>query len=95
MPPDPIEHVVVLMLENHSFDEMLGCMRSVYPTLEGVDPKHPATNPNYLLDSMVIQAPKTARTIANDPQHDLDNVLRQIGTSAAPCQGFVSDFAHS
>jgi phospholipase C len=95
MPADPIEHVVVLMLENHSFDEMLGCMRSVYPTLEGVDPKHPASNPNYLLDSMVIQAPKTARTIANDPQHDLDNVLRQIGTSAAPCQGFVSDFAHS
>jgi phospholipase C len=95
MPPDPIEHVVVLMLENHSFDEMLGCMRSIYPQMEGVDPKHPASNPNYLLDSMVTQAPKTARTIANDPQHDLDNVLRQIGTSAAPCQGFVSDFAHS
>ncbi len=34
---DPIEHVVVLMLENHSFDQMLGCMKEVFPELEGVD----------------------------------------------------------
>jgi phospholipase C len=94
MPADPIEHVVVLMLENHSFDEMLGCMRSVYPKLEGVDSKNPASNPDYPSGS-ISQAPKTARTIADDPQHDLDNVLRQIGTAATPCQGFVSDFAHS
>jgi phospholipase C len=37
---DPIEHVVVLMLENHSFDQMLGCMKEVYPDLEGVDIAH-------------------------------------------------------
>ena len=30
---DPIKHVVVLMLENHSFDQMLGCMKEVYPEL--------------------------------------------------------------
>jgi phospholipase C len=92
--PDPIEHVVVLMLENHSFDEMLGCMRSVYPKLEGVDPAKPASNPDYPSGS-IAQAPKTARTILHDPQHDLDNVLRQIGASAPLCQGFVRDFAHS
>jgi phospholipase C len=27
MPIDPIKHVVVLMLENHSFDQMLGFKR--------------------------------------------------------------------
>ena len=35
---DPIRHVVVLMLENHSFDQMLGCFKQVYPELEGVEP---------------------------------------------------------
>jgi phospholipase C len=97
VPPDSIQHVVVLMLENHSFDEMLGCMTRVYPGLVGVDPNHPATNPNYPTGPAISQAPKTARTIPDDPQHDLDNVLRQIGSVEDPksqCQGFVSDFAH-
>jgi phospholipase C len=26
---DPIKHVVVLLLENHSFDQMLGAMKQV------------------------------------------------------------------
>ena len=30
MPTDPIKHVVVLMLENHSLDQMLGAFRSVF-----------------------------------------------------------------
>lgn len=30
---DPIKHVVVLMFENHSFDQMLGCFK----TVDGVD----------------------------------------------------------
>jgi len=33
---DPIKHVVLLLLENHSFDQMLGALQAVYPTLEGV-----------------------------------------------------------
>ena len=44
MPTDPIKHVVVLMLENHSFDQMLGAFRSEFPDLEGVDPANPGTN---------------------------------------------------
>ena len=35
---DPIEHVVVVMLENHSFDRMLGSLRSVEAAVDGVDP---------------------------------------------------------
>jgi phospholipase C len=35
--PDSINHVVVLMLENRSFDQMLGCMQPVVPGLEGID----------------------------------------------------------
>ena len=38
---DPIKHVVVLMMENHSFDQLLGWTKSLYPKIEGVDPKKP------------------------------------------------------
>lgn len=42
-----IEHVVVLMLENHSFDEMLGGLSVDNPEIDGVDPAHPKSNPDY------------------------------------------------
>jgi phospholipase C len=88
---DPIEHVVVLMLENNSFDRMLGCMNAIYPTLEGVDPGDPFTNPDYPNgSSLVSQLPNDLTAIASDPGHDLDDVLRQIGNN--DCQGFVADF---
>ena len=41
---DPIEHVVVLMLENRSFDHMLGALRAFDPHIDGVDPAHPGVN---------------------------------------------------
>jgi phospholipase C len=42
-PDDPVKHVVLLMFENHSFDQMLGCFKEVYG-LDGVDPKKPGVN---------------------------------------------------
>src|SRR5438132_5989981 len=39
---DPIKHVVLLMLENHSFDQMLGSLKSEYPELDGVDIESPS-----------------------------------------------------
>ena len=44
MPTDPIKHVVVLMLENHSFDQMLGGLKAVIPDVDGVDPAAPGQN---------------------------------------------------
>jgi len=44
---DPIRHVVVLMMENHSFDQMLGSLSSVYKDLDGIDPSNLRTNPDY------------------------------------------------
>jgi phospholipase C len=44
MADDRFKHVVVLMMENRSFDQMLGALKSVYPKLEGVDPQTPGTN---------------------------------------------------
>lgn len=88
----PIDHVVVLMMENNSFDRMLGSLREVYPSLDGVDPAHPRTNPDPD-DGAVAQAPTTARNIDRDPKHYLPNGLAQLdgGTN----NGFVADFAHT
>ena len=45
--PIPIIRVVVLMMENHSFDRVLGWMKKQYPNIEGVDPDRPGTNPDF------------------------------------------------
>ncbi len=94
MPPpaSPIEHVVVLMMENAAFDRMLGCMTAVHPGLEGVDPANPHTNPDPD-GGAVAQAPTTSRNIDRDPHHYLPNGLAQLdgGTN----QGFVADFART
>jgi phospholipase C len=88
----PIEHVVVLMMENNGFDRMLGCMAEVHPGLDGVDPAHPRSNPQPGGEP-VFQAPTTTRTIDRDPRHFLPNSLAQLdgGTN----QGFVADFVHT
>ena len=90
---DPIKHVVVFMLENRSFDQMLGYLKALNPQVNGVDPAHPFCNPDVPgSNPPICQKPTTARAIANDPLHDLNNVLRQI---VGPCQNFVTDFAQT
>ena len=89
--PTPITRVVVLMMENHSFDRVLGWMKSQYPGIEGVDPDNPGWNPDYPVNTdTVFQSETRSRNIANDPGHDLDNVLGQLANGN---QGFVADFA--
>jgi phospholipase C len=36
MQPGPVRHVVVLMLENHSFDQMLGAFADAIPNFDGI-----------------------------------------------------------
>src|ERR1022692_3849056 len=91
----PITHVVVLMMENHSFDRVLGWMKEQYPNIEAIDPGNAGWNPDYPdAVTTVFQEPTHNRQIGNDPGHDLDNVLRQIASIGPDSnQGFVSDFA--
>jgi phospholipase C len=90
MGTDPIRHVVVLMLENHSFDQMLGWLKQdIYPDIEGVDPANPATNKDKDGNSYN-QAPTTATSVSPDPSHDTPNVLRQLDNGN---QGFVLDYS--
>ena len=70
MPDDPIQHVVVLALENHSFDQMLGALKAEFPELEGVTPQSP--NENADRDGTVYhQVPTQERQMRFDPHHEV------------------------
>ena len=84
-----IDHVVVLMLENNSFDRMLGWM----PGVNGVDAAHPRSNPN-LAGTAVAQKTTGTRQMKRDPAHDLSDVLAQMAGPGTAQQntGFVKNF---
>jgi phospholipase C len=88
----PIEHVVVLMMENACLDRMLGCFAPLRPGLEGVDPDHPHTNPDGR-GNTIAQRQTTSRNITCDPRHFISNSLAQYASGTN--QGFVSDFVNT
>jgi phospholipase C len=86
---DPIKHVVLLLMENRSFDQMLGCFQEIYPNLEGIDANAPArTNSDGAREYQ--QLPTRAEQMPVDPRHETEHVLKQIVDENS---GFVSDFA--
>jgi phospholipase C len=82
---DPIRHVVVLMLENRSFDQMLGCF---HPDVNGVDPDKPGINEDHA-ENEYKQRPIRATSFALDPDHECKSVLEQIKDDNS---GFVKNF---
>jgi phospholipase C len=85
---DPIRHVILLMLENRSFDQMLGGLKELFPALEGVDPAKP--NVNKAPDKTPYPQQKTElRRMDLDPKHERKNVRTQLLHGNA---GFVIDF---
>ena len=88
---DPIEHVIVLMLENNSFDHMLGDLDKV----KKIDEKS-VTNTNTCLGTEYSQKASFDRIVTPEPRHDLQDVLFQIGdTSGTDMGGFVRDYVES
>lgn len=92
---DPIKHVVLLMMENHSFDQMLGCFQQKYPDLEGVDPMMPRFN----LDNngnKIFQKATTEKQMALDPLHEVPDVLAQInGNNSGFVKNFIANYPKS
>ena len=89
MPDDPIKHVVLLALENHSFDQMLGSLKQLYPELEGVTP----STPNRNVDSdetIYLQAATEERQMPLDPHHEVQWVAEQLADRNG---GFVQNFS--
>ena len=99
MPPglDNLKHIVVLMMENRSFDHLLGSLTAVNPNIDGVTPglSNPDTNGN-----AVSPQPKAQyqSQLQPDPDHHFPAVDLQIfGGSTDPnrqanMQGFVKSY---
>lgn len=85
---DTIKHVIVLMLENHSFDQMLGCFKSVYTGLDGVDPAKPGCNKDST-GHEYFQHVSSDPTVDPDPKHELDHILNSLKDGNS---GFVSEY---
>ena len=87
---DGIKHVVLLMLENHSFDQMLGSLQEIFPEVNGVTPELAANRKNLKLDGTAIFQKKTLeRQMAYDPKHQHNNVMAELEGSNG---GFVREF---
>ena len=90
---DPIDHVVVLMLENHSFDQMLGSLSTVIGGLNGIDPKQPRSNPDFPDSSKLIFQSETKLTsIPLDPAHEFVDVNHQLSRGMT---GFISGYVQA
>ena len=91
-----IEHLVVLMMENRSFDHMLGFLKSPDWPIDGLTGAE--TNPD-INNAPVRVTPDAAYSgdLAADPGHDFVSVNEQVfsnsaGTGAATMQGFVKAY---
>lgn len=95
MPPR-IEHLVVLMMENRSFDHMFGFMKDASWPIDGLDGSE--TNPDN--QGTQVKATPDARDAGDltpDPGHDFLSVNQQIfgnlaGSGAPTMQGFVKAY---
>lgn len=83
---DPIKHVILLLLENRSFDQMLGCFNAQYPELEGVDPKRFNVDKD---GTQIFQKETREQQMELDPGHGLHDVLAQLENDNG---GFVKNF---
>jgi phospholipase C len=96
----PFKHIVVLMMENRSFDHMLGYLKSATYPIEGLDGDE--TNPSADVGPDVRVSPN-ARSINDlnpDPAHEFPDVNSQIfsnldgtDTGQPKMQGFVHNYA--
>jgi phospholipase C len=95
---DKLQHIVVLMMENRSFDHMLGSLKAVNPAIDGVD-ANTFTNPD-AKGNVVKPQPKAEfqAQLQPDPDHHFPAVDLQIfaGDTSAKrkpnMQGFVKSY---
>jgi phospholipase C len=92
----PIDHVVVLMLENRSFDHMLGLLDHPDPEFEGMARGGPFDNPGWDNGPRVAVTPDAKRVLPFGPDHSHDAVMEQLAVTGADRkatnQGFVSSY---
>jgi phospholipase C len=99
MPPglDNLKHIVVLMMENRSFDHMLGSLKSVDPRIDGVVSQDPYGNPDSTGATVKPQPlAQFQAQLQPDPDHHFPAVDLQIfggdPNRVASMQGFVKSY---
>ena len=106
-PADIVQHIVVLMLENRSFDHMLGYMKSQIPSLNGLDGTewNPEDASNPVL-KVQVSSDAGYMDLVEDPSHWTPDVLDQIysvykcGTqppglpAVGPNMSFVANYSY-
>ncbi len=91
MAADSIEYVIVLMLENRSFDHMLGVFQQIYPDLDGIPPNGPARSDTCSKTGKKYQQlQNTERCLNPSPLHEHRDVMLQISKGMS---GFIDDYA--
>jgi phospholipase C len=93
----PIDHVVVLCLENRSFDHMLGFLPHPNPEFEGLRRGGPHENPGYQGGPAVPATPDAKRVLPFGPDHSHDAVMNQLGAAERGVRhptndGFVTSY---
>ncbi len=91
---DPIKHIVVLMLENRSFDQMLGCMQQLVLGLEGIDVTEiPPVCYNDCRSNArrYYQLPDPERCLDPSPSHEHKDVVLQINNNKM--DGFIDNYS--
>jgi phospholipase C len=93
-----LKHVVVLMMENRSFDHMLGALKATHPNIDGLTGTE--SNPDTTGAAITVQPLAEYQSqLDPDPNHDFANVNLQIFNNAqhgaplpANMQGFVASY---
>lgn len=85
---DPIKHVVTLILENHSFDQMVGSLKEVFSDLDGIVAASPAVNAEPS-GALIAQSEQRVTQMVNDPRHEHSDVLEQLADGNG---GFIRNF---
>src|SRR5580692_8395561 len=94
---DNLAHIVVLMMENRSFDHMLGALKAENPQINGLTGNE--ANPDTTNEPVKVQPLSEFQSqLDPDPDHHFPAVNKQLffGTSGPPgapaMQGFVQSY---
>ena len=97
--PASIDHVIVLVLENRSFDHLLGFVPHPDAAFDGLTKGGPYTNPPWRNQGSAVTAGADAKPVLPaDPDHAHDAVMQQLdirgsGPARRPTnQGFVASY---
>jgi phospholipase C len=102
---DRIKHIIVLMMENRSFDHLLGFLQhgaANYPNLDGIEPKPSCpVDPTRPDGRRVAVTASASAVLKTDPDHSHQAVMVQMfgrpgtpGAGSATMSGFISSYQH-